>query len=157
MQVQYEANHALVSAFTPYVLKHFQTSQIKKIVIVGSNKNDSIYIDPNLPIRRASTAARVRQRSTAGSIASSINGGDGNDLIYGHGFISGGNGNDTVWGKQPRATRSGAGTATTCCLAGTGTTRSSGSSGHTTINGGQGKDKLFAGKGDAVIHGGYGP
>src|SRR5665213_354944 len=98
MQVQLEANKNFLSAYTSSVLKEFPTSQVKKIVIVGSNKNDTIYIDPRIAVPASISGNAGDDSIKAGTGYDTIDGGDGNDIIYGHGIISTGAGNDTVWG-----------------------------------------------------------
>jgi hypothetical protein len=155
MQVQYEANHAFVSAYTPYVLKQFPTSQINKIVIIGSNKDDSIYIDPNLPIPASINAGAGDDTIHGGSAFSTINGGDGNDLIYGHGIISGGNGNDTIWGSNQGDEIFG-GAGDDMLFGGTGNDMIVGGSGKATINAGLGNDEVWAGQSGSKIQAGPG-
>ena len=102
MQVQFEANHTLVSAYTSNELKQFQTSQVKQIVIVGSNKNDSIYVDPTL------------------EIPASINGGAGDDTLFGlagNDALFGGRGEDTLYGGAGNDTFNGGASVNTASYA----------------------------------------
>ena len=155
MQVQFQGNHNFVSAYTPYSLKSFPTSQIKKIVIVGSNKNDSIYIDPRLALPASISGGAGNDTIKGGTGFDTIDGGDGNDLIYAHGIIYTGAGNDTVWGSNNGDQIFG-GSGNDLLIGGSGNDTIVGGSGNSTIIGGVGHDKLFAGQGNAVIHGGYG-
>jgi len=151
MQVQLESNTNYLSAYATNVLKEFPTSQVKKIVIVGSNKNDAIYIDPRITIPASITGGAGNDSIKAGAGYDTINGGDGNDIIYGHGIIYTNAGNDTVWGSNLGDQIYG-GTGNDLLVGGAGNnTIVGGASGNDTIIGGYGTDHLYAGGGNAKM------
>ena len=128
MKVEYAANHAYIEAYSTNIAETFKTSDVKSIVIVGSNQNDWIYIDPRL-----GTPANIQGKAGndtiwGGSGLDTINGGTGNDLIYGHGLLEAGDGNTTIWSSDK----------------------------NDTLVGGAGNDLLIGGSGNNVIYGGSG-
>ena len=143
MTVQLEANKSYLSAATTGVLKEFATSQVQKIVIIGSNKNDTIYIDPRITVPANISGNAGNDTIKAGTGYDTIDGGDGNDLIYGHGIIYTGAGNDTVWGSNLGDEIFG-GSGTDILIGGSGNDTIVAGTGNTTIVGGLGSDHLYA-------------
>lgn len=155
MQVQYEADMTHVHAYTTGVSRTYARSQIKKLVIVGSQKADSIYVDPRLGINARIDGGAGNDTIKGGSGIDTINGGPGDDLIYGSGILTGGDGNDTIWGGNYDNEIIG-GNGNDLLVGGSGNDKIYGGVGHNTIYGGAGNDLLVSLNGTSVLAGGTG-
>ena len=155
MQVQYAGNHNYVSAFATNMLRIFPRDEVQAIVMVGSNENDSIYVDSQLGLPASIEGGAGNDTIKGGTGYDTIDGGAGNDLIYGHGVISTGAGNDTVWGSN-RGDSIIAGSGDDLLIGGSGNDTIQGGSGRDTIIGGAGSNKLSAGTGNNILYGNWG-
>lgn len=97
-------------------------------------------------------------RVTSRSASVYVYGDDGNDLVYGGGYLSGGNGNDrlhgrgVLFGDDGNDVLSGGGDLN----GGNGDDRLYGNTGHDWLSGGAGNDRLYGNSGNDSLYGGDG-
>jgi hypothetical protein len=155
MKVEYAANHDYVEAYSTNISETFKTSDVKSIVIVGSDQSDWIYVDPRLGTPANIQGNAGNDTIWGGSGLDTINGGTGNDLIYGHGLLEAGDGNTTIWSSDKNDTLVG-GAGNDLLIGGSGNNVIYGGSGQSTLISGEGTDKLIAGSGNQVLIGANG-
>lgn len=155
MQVQYTADHNSVRAFTNWTAATYSKSQIHEIVMIGSQYNDSIYIDPALRVNAIIEGGAGNDTIKGGSGIDTIDGGAGDDLIYGTGFLAGGTGNDTIWGGNYNNIIVG-GSGNSLLVGGNDNDTIFGGSGNDTVYGGGGNDLLVSENGASLLAGGVG-
>src|SRR6185312_8909234 len=149
------AANGQVWAFVSNVQHKYSLKQIKSVVMIGSNQNDWIYIDPRLNLPASITGGAGNDTIKGGGGYDTIDAGDGNDLVYADGIINTGNGNDTVWGGNKGDSIT-AGDGNDLLVGGWGNDTITGGTGRTTIIGGLGNDRLIAGSGNTVITASWG-
>ena len=155
IEVAFSANHKYVTATATDKHETFRVNQIKSLVLIGSTKNDYIYVDPKLGLPAEINGNGGNDIIWGGTGLDTINGGNGNDQIHGHGAISTGSGNDTVWGSNLGDSIY-AGSGSDLVIGGNGNNLIYGGSGNDTLISGTGNDKILAGSGNTVIYGGSG-
>jgi Ca2+-binding RTX toxin-like protein len=123
-----------------HVLVTFISSDVRHIVIFGTDGNDNIVVSPALRQMATIFGGRGNDIIVGGSGDSQIDGGDGNDKVVGGAgddVLCGGNGNDVVVG-------------------GLGNDVVGGDAGNDVVAGGLGDDLLLGGDGNDILDGGLG-